>query len=104
MDNNVKIHKVLQGLMEEKGLTTAKLSKKIGIPNSTLASYLSGVKASYNPSHLLLLAEHFNVSLEYLLTSKDSSAVGLKSLPLEKIFSGYLKVNIERVIQIDEED
>jgi transcriptional regulator with XRE-family HTH domain len=104
MANNVKIHKVLKSLMEEQGLTTAKLSKITGIPNSTLASYLSDLKASYNPSHLLMLAEHFQVSLEYLLTSKVSSSANLKSLPLEKIFSGYLKVNIERVIQIDEED
>jgi len=103
MTTKVMVHKVLDKLIKENGLNSTKLSKALNIPNSTIASYLSGKKASYSPEHLLIIAKFFNVTIEYLLSGKDTPQANLNSLPVEKIFSGWLKVNIERVIPIEED-
>ena len=97
--SNVQFNLVLKKLMESKKVGVKELSKTSGIPQSTLSSYLHGVKASYDPTHLQTLSAVFSVSLEFLLFGREKNPVSaLNSLLTEQVFSGYLKVNIERVI------
>ncbi len=96
---SVQINKVLKQLMGVKGINAKELAKLSAIPQSTLSSYLSGVKASYEPNHLYNLSTVFDVSIEFLLFGKERDAGAiLNGLTTEQIFTGFLKVKIERVI------
>jgi hypothetical protein len=45
------------------------------------------------------IARHFNVSMEYLLFGEDEALPRtVDELPLEDLFSGWLKVKVQRAI------
>lgn len=92
------ISKVLDQVMKRNKISLRKLSKDSGIPLSTLSSYCTAKKASYNPDHLIKLSEVLDISLDYLLTGQERQSINLENLPLEKIFSGYFKIKIEKII------
>ena len=96
---SVQFSKILKKLMADRDISVRQLSKTCGLPVSTLASYLSGKKASYSPEHLERLAEHFDVSIDFLLFGRDRIS-GVNALPTEQLFEGWLKVKIERAIPI----
>lgn len=97
----VKLHQILKKLMEESKVSAKRLSAELKIPAPTLSTYLSGKKASYKPEHLIALAEYFGVSVDFLLQGKSSTLEELNSLTTEQLFSGWLKVKIERAIVDD---
>lgn len=92
------ISQVLDQLMKRKKISLRKLSQLTTIPLSTLSSYCTAKKASYNPDHLIKLSEVLDVSLDFLLTGQERQAINLENLPLEKIFSGYFKIKVEKII------
>lgn len=92
------ISQVLDQLMKRKKISLRKLSQMTAIPLSTLSSYCTAKKASYNPDHLIKLSEVLDVSLDFLLTGQERQAINLENLPLEKIFSGYFKIKVEKII------
>lgn len=94
----ILLSKTLKYLIEKNKLTIKKLSKETSIPNSTLASYLTDRKATYDINHLLKIADYFQVSVDFLLRGKEVRNVNLKNLKLEDIFDGLIKVKIQRVI------
>ena len=94
---SVKVHEVLCNLMKSKGLTARALSKKIGIPASTLSSYLSGKKASYAPEHIGVLCEFFQVSSDYLLFGESTNNAALGELQFQEIFNGLVRIKVEKV-------
>lgn len=97
--NEIVFNQTLKNLMQSSGMNVKGLSRESGIPQSTISSYIGAVKASYDPSHLHSLSELFGVSIEFLLFGKErENHKALNALLTEKVFSGYLKVNIERVI------
>lgn len=98
MMKEIGLSTVLKRLMDEKRLSSVQLSRATGIPKSTIASYLSGKKASYSPEHLVSLASHFRVSIDYLLTAEDSDYALLNTLKTEGLFDGWLRVKIDRAI------
>lgn len=102
----VKFHSILKKLMDERKISSRALAKKVGIPHSTISSYLSGKKASYSAEHIGLLATFFNVSSDYLLFGKENPLAVLNELNVEELFSGWLKVRVERAIpnKKDEDD
>ena len=68
----LKFQKVLSKELEKRGLNANSLSKKSGIPRSTIYSWLSG---SYPDSRTIysvkILAGFFGISLEYLLFEEN---------------------------------
>lgn len=97
-----KLNEILKRLIEDKGVKLAQVSKATGIPASTVASYLHGKKAAYNPDHILALSEYFNVTADFLLSGQSSKLHSLNSLKTSEIFAGWVKVRIERAIPEDE--
>jgi transcriptional regulator with XRE-family HTH domain len=97
---NVKINQILKSLMLDHKITLKGLSKATGIPLSTLGSYTAGKKAAYNPDHLAKICHHFNISADYLLFGAETDLGSVNSLPTEEVFTGWLKVKIERAIPI----
>jgi transcriptional regulator with XRE-family HTH domain len=96
--NKVILNQTLKSLMDKQKLSTKKLSTILEIPNSTLSSYLAGDKSTYDPYHLLTLADHFGVSVDYLLRGEEVKPIDLKNMKLEDLFEGYLQVSIKRVL------
>lgn len=67
----------LKELRESKGITAEKLSETLGVAKSVMWNYEADRK---DPSflHLKMIAEYFNVSLDYLVFNKKA-AVDLSS-------------------------
>jgi transcriptional regulator with XRE-family HTH domain len=83
--------------MRQKPVSARALSKATGVPQSTVSHLLSG-RSSQKPEHLLALARYFGVSLEYLIFGEDQQANQLESILTEEVFTGWLKVRVERVV------
>ena len=60
----------LKELRTEKGLTTKQLGNLIGIGNSTISRWETGVN-DITSDNLILLAKFFNCSTDYLLGLED---------------------------------
>lgn len=88
----------LKRLLEGRGLSAKSLAKEIGVPPSTISSYLAGKKATYSPEHLAAISQYFEVTVDYLLFGKGLDVPSLNTIQTEDIFEGWLKVKIERAI------
>lgn len=93
----LKLKHVLRRLMEDQGFTVRKLSKESGVPLGTLSNYLAGGRSS-KPEHLRSIARALGVSIEKLCFDEETTDPGFNTAILEDLFSGWLKVNIQRVV------
>lgn len=93
----VQLQKVLDKLIKDRGISARELSRQTKIPQSTINNFLSG-KGPHKPDQVLVLAQYFGTSMEYLLFGEDSKQPTLDDVMTENIFSGWLKVRIERAI------
>ena len=94
----VKLQSVLAQLLKDRGLSAREVSRKTGIPQSTFNNYLSG-RGPQNPEQILVLAQYFGVSMEFLLFGDDTlRAPTLDEVLTEGVFEGWLKVRIDRAI------
>ena len=59
----------LKGLIEEKGITQKELSLQLNIAPSTVSSYVQNTREP-DFATLKLIAEYFNVTIDYLLGCK----------------------------------
>lgn len=57
-------------LMKEQGLNQVKLAEKVGVKQNTVSSWLLNKKEPSITS-LWLLADYFNVEIDYLVGRKD---------------------------------
>lgn len=60
----------IKELMKEKGLTQVKLAKEIGLKQNTISAWLLKKKEPCIMS-LWLLADYFDVEIDYLIGRKD---------------------------------
>lgn len=97
----IALPKTLKKLMSDVGISLRKLAKETGISQSTLSGYLSGSKKTYDPQHLGTLADHFGVSVDYLLFGKKAQ-FNLKSMPSKKLFSKIVRLTIEDFESLDD--
>lgn len=97
MAKELKLHKVLKTLMDQKKISARELSRQTKVPPSTLSSLLAGGKPQ-KLNHVLVLAEYFGTSMEMLLYGSDRRPPTIEELATEGIFEGWLKVKIERAI------
>lgn len=56
----------LSDLMAEKGVNTRQLERATGIPNQTISSWLT-LKSGPDCKHLVILANYFACSIDYLV-------------------------------------
>ncbi|MDE6557494.1 MAG: helix-turn-helix domain-containing protein [Clostridia bacterium] len=66
----IRISKNLKQLMKESSVNQVKLSKDIGVAQSAISAWLRGKKEPSITS-LWLLADYFNVEIDYLVGRKD---------------------------------
>ena len=66
----IKLSKILRQLMEEASINQVQLSKEIGVAQSAISAWLCSKKEPSITS-LWLLADYFNVEIDYLVGRKD---------------------------------
>jgi len=93
----LKIDRVLKKLLSERNVTAREVSRATGVPQSTLASLMSG-KSSHKPEQILSIARYFGISMETLLFGFDEREPSLSEILTEDVFQGWVKVRIERAI------
>lgn len=94
----MKLSSVLKRLLDDRGMTLKDLSEATKIKPSTLSGWRNGV----SPRDLVEVwrcAQYFGITLEKLLFDESNDARALEELLTEKIFDGFLKVKVERVIR-----
>ncbi len=94
--SKVKLKIILEKLLKDKGISARELSRRTGIPQSTLNNYLSGREPKVE--NVLILAKFFGTTIEFLLTGVDDRPPSLDDVFVEGLFEGWLKVKIERAI------
>ena len=92
-----KLDKVLKALMKARDIKASDLSKASGVPAATLSSLLNGGQTQ-KPEHLWALSQYFKVSIEFLLFGEEDRRPTLEEVLTESVFSGWLKVTIEKAI------
>lgn len=68
----IKMYEVYQRLLDEHGIKNSDVSKATGISNMTLSDWKRG-KSTPKQDKLKLIAEYFDVSVDYLLTGKANN-------------------------------
>lgn len=61
----------LSRLQAERGETNYRLAKEIGVHQSSIANWKSGIVP--HPKHIRLLAEHFGVTVDELLSNETGA-------------------------------
>ena len=95
-----KLAETLRKLIETRGITTRELSLRTKVPQSSISAICAG-RSSHKHENLLVLANFFGVSLEYLIFGEDqrpSLEKVLEGALTESVYSGWLRVKIERVV------
>ena len=64
------MYELFQKLLDEKGVSAYAVGKATGISTATLTSWKQG-KYTPKPDKLKLIADFFNVSLEFLMRNED---------------------------------
>ena len=90
---DMKLHLVIKTLMEKNEESARSAAKACKIPLSTFAGYLKPNKKQVDPGHLLAIAKHYGVSIDYLFGNQQS--MKLDKFPTKRIFSKWVKVTIE---------
>lgn len=98
----LKLDSVLRELLAARGISARELARQTGIAQSTIASMLSPKKShqAHRPDNLRTLAQFFGCSLEYLLWREEPPNAAFEQVLTEALYSGWLKVKIERAITV----
>lgn len=65
------MYEIFERLLKEKGVKTADVCKATGLKHPTFSDWKKG-KSAPNVDKLILIANYFGVSVEYLRTGKES--------------------------------
>lgn len=95
---SIVLHQTLKELMKRKGVTARAVCRACVIPQSSYRDLLSG-KSEPSVKYVPKLAEYFGVSIDFLLTGKESKTDNLNAFLTEEVFEGLLQVKIARVIK-----
>ena len=90
---DMKLHLVLKSLMEKNSESARGAAKACKIPLSTFSGYLKPGKRQVDPNHLIAIAKHYGVTLDYLFGSSQN--LKFDKLPTKKLFSKWVKLTIE---------
>lgn len=86
----------LRNELDYQGLTVKELSEKTGIPKPTLSCYLSSRQTMPTADAAVKIAKALNVSVEFLVTGKDSKIIPRgfeKNLSYSSIIKDFAKLS-----------
>lgn len=93
----IKIGQNLKALLEKHNLSLRELSKRTGVPNSTLQEWTIN-RSPKNPLQVQCVAKELGVSMHYLLFGEEDQHEPIAKLLSNDVFSGTFEINIKRVI------
>ena len=99
-DMRMKLHSVLRTLMTARSESARSAAKACGIPLSTFSGYLKPGKRQVDPKHLMAIAAHYGVTIDHLFGQPET--VKLDRLPTKTLFSKWVKLTIEDMVDGDE--
>ena len=92
----IKIGNIFKSLIEQRRMTIREVSKKSGVPSSTLAEWLNN-RTPKNPEQIQKVAKTLGVSMHFFLFGEEDAEEPLHKLIKEDVFSGTFEINIKRV-------
>ena len=92
----IKIGPNLKELLEKNNLSLRELSKRTGVPSSTLQEWTIN-RSPKNPLQVQKVAKELGVSLHYLLFGEEDSLEPLSLITKQDNFSGTFEITIKRV-------
>ena len=95
--DKIRLNSVLKTMLEDRNLSLRQLSRATKIPEPTLSGYLNGAEPG-KINHIRILARFLGISMESLLYGEDDRPPTLEEVLTEQVFSGWLKVKIERAV------
>lgn len=88
---NVKMYQIFERLLEQKGVSTAEVSKATGIAKSTLSSWKAGTSTP-KADKLYLIAKFFEVPMEIFFEDDDEKSFAQR---YEELREKYFNVNVK---------
>ena len=70
MKGEQKMYSIFEELLQKYGVSTYKVSKDTGIAQSVFSSWKNGISTP-KQDKMQIIADYFNVSIEYLMTGKE---------------------------------
>jgi transcriptional regulator with XRE-family HTH domain len=92
----IKIAQTMKQLLKERGMTLRELSKRSGVPVSTLSEWSSN-REPKSPTQTRKVAQALGVSMHYLLFGEDDSQEPLQKLLKEDLFQGTFEITVKKV-------
>lgn len=96
--SNLRIHVVLKRLLEERKVTSTQLSKVVGIPKSTISTWLLPTAKPTDVEQIQKVAKFFKISMSQLLFDEVESGNGLQAVQTELVLDGYYRLRLEKII------
>lgn len=99
------MYEIFERLLKEKGVKTADVCKATGLKHPTFSDWKKG-KSAPNVDKLILIANYFEVSVEYLRTGKEAEfTVEMANLDADVIFlSKEIKEYAIKLSKLSEDD
>lgn len=92
----IKIAQTMKQLLKERGITLRELSKRSGVPVSTLSEWSSNCEPK-SPTQTRKVAQALGVSMHYLLFGETDSQEPLQRLLKEDLFQGTFEITVKKV-------
>lgn len=86
----------MKELLKERGISLRELSKRSGVPVSTLSEWSSN-REPKSPTQTRKVAQALGVSMHYLIFGEDDVQEPLQKLLKEDLFSGTFEISIKKV-------
>ena len=72
MKGEQKMYSIFEELLQKYGVSTYKVSKDTGIAQSVFSSWKNGISTP-KQDKMQIIADYFNVSIDYLMTGKEKA-------------------------------
>lgn len=94
------MYEIFEKLLKERGITAYRVAKETGVTTATLTSWKQG-KYTPKPEKMQKIAEYFGVSLEYLMTGKESEEKESQLNPKDERDIKTIIANTEQLLKQD---
>ena len=94
------MYEIFEKLLKERGITAYRVAKETGVTTATLTSWKQG-KYTPKPEKMQKIAEYFGVSLEYLMTGKESEEKESQLNPKDERDIKAIIANTEQLLKQD---
>jgi transcriptional regulator with XRE-family HTH domain len=92
----VKIAETIKLLLKQRGMTLRELSKKSGVPVSTISEW-SSHREPKSPVQTRKVAEALGVSMHFLVFGEEDTQEPLQKLIKDDLFSGTFEISVKRI-------